>query len=99
MFPWASQGLQRRAYIIQRMGAQAQARNKEVSSACESGHWIEDVMSDGEIVKLEDGSLWEVSGGDEITSALWLPTDDIVVCDGKLINTDDKESVEAARIR
>ncbi len=68
-------------------------------SACEAGHWVEDVMSDGDIVKLEDGSLWEVAGGDEATSALWLPATEIVVCDGKLINTDDNESVEATRVR
>jgi hypothetical protein len=84
---------------LSKLGATAEMQGKRVASACESGHMVEEVMSDGEIVKLEDGSLWEVSGGDEITSALWLPTDDIVVCDGKLINTDDNESVEAERIR
>jgi hypothetical protein len=56
-------------------------------------------MSDGGIVQLEDHSLWEVVGGDEVTSAVCLPTDEIVVCAGKLINTDDNESVEATRIR
>jgi hypothetical protein len=68
------------------------------SSSCESGHWVEEVMSDGEIVKLEDGSLWRVDATDTVDSALWLPSTDIVVCDGKLINTEDNESVEARRI-
>lgn len=68
------------------------------SSSCESGHWVEAVMSDGEVVKLEDGSLWRVDDSDTVDSALWLPSTDIVVCDGKLINTEDNESVDAERI-
>jgi hypothetical protein len=59
---------------------------------------VEEVMSDGEIVKLEDGSLWRVDDTDSVDSALWLPSTEVVVCDGKLINTEDNESVEARRI-
>ena len=77
-----------------------QARGKRFGySGCESGHWVDSVSGDGQIVKLEDGSIWEVNPVDAITSMLWLPTTDIVACDDKLINTDDHESVEAARIR
>jgi hypothetical protein len=69
------------------------------SSDCESGHWVESVTSDGEIVKLEDGSVWQIESGDEIDTALWLPTTDIVACDDMLINTEDNEKAEATRIR
>lgn len=69
------------------------------SSGCESGHWVESVSDDGQIVKLEDASIWEVDAVDAIDSALWLPSTDIVVCDDKLINTDDNETVSATRIR
>ncbi len=69
------------------------------SRACESGHWIEAVLSDGEVIKLEDGSLWEVDASDQSTAALWLAVTDVLVCDGKIINTDDNESVEARRLR
>lgn len=69
------------------------------SSGCEDGHWIESVSSDGTIVKLEDGSVWEVDAVDAIDSALWLPTTDIIACDDKLINTDDSETVSASRLR
>lgn len=69
------------------------------SSGCESGHWIDSVSNDGEIVKLEDGSIWEVDAVDSVDSALWLATTDIVACDDKLINTDDNETVSARRIR
>lgn len=68
-------------------------------SGCEDSHWIESVSSDGTIVKLEDGSVWEVDAGDAVDSSLWLPVSDIVACDDKLINTDDNESVSARRIR
>jgi len=54
------------------------------SSSCESGHWVESVSDDGQIVKLEDGSIWEVDVVDAIDSALWLPITDIVACDDKL---------------
>ncbi|MDX9834326.1 MAG: hypothetical protein RBT36_03830 [Desulfobulbus sp.] len=67
--------------------------------ACEDGHWIESVTSDGRIVILEDGSVWEVDPIDRIDSMLWLPVSEIVACDDKLINTDDGETVDALRIR
>ena len=69
------------------------------SGDCESGHWVESVTDDGEIVKLEDGSIWQVDAGDTVDSALWLPTTDIVACDDKLINTEDNETVSATRLR
>lgn len=69
------------------------------SAGCEDGHWIDSVSSDGTIVKLEDRSVWEVDAVDAIDSALWLPTTDIITCDGKLINTDDNETVSARRLR
>ena len=66
---------------------------------CENGHWVESVSSNGEIVKLEDGSIWKIDPVDAIYSMLWLPTTDIIVCDDKLINTDDNETVSARRLR
>jgi hypothetical protein len=67
---------------------------------CESGEWIESVIDDGRILKLGDGSIWEVDSTDTITSALWLPMTDVLVCDDdKIISTDDEESVEVKRIR
>lgn len=68
-------------------------------ASCESGHWIKSVTDDGKIIHLEDGSLWEVSDVDTADFALWLPVSNIVVCDDKLINTDDNEAVEATRIQ
>lgn len=66
---------------------------------CESGHWVQSVSLDGSIVTLEDGSVWRINPIDAIDTILWLPTTDIVACGDALINTDDKEKVEAFRVR
>ena len=69
------------------------------SSGCDDGHWIDSVMDDGGIIKLEDGSVWQVDDVDTVDSALWLPVTDVIVCDDKIINTDDNETVHATRLR
>ena len=66
---------------------------------CEAGHWIQSKYDGGSIIVLEDGSVWQVSSFDTIDSNLWLQTDNIVACDDKLINTDDRSTVEARRIK
>ena len=56
---------------------------------------------DGQIIKLDDGSVWRVDPVDAITSRFWSVGDDVVVGagDDKLVNTDDGEEVEATRLR
>lgn len=70
-----------------------------VYAYCESGHWLQSKTSDGSVLILEDGSIWKVSSIDTIDSQLWLPIDNIIICEGKLINTDDNTSIEATRIK
>jgi hypothetical protein len=69
-----------------------------------SGHWIQTVSSNGRIITLEDGSLWEIQIIDQIDTALWLPVTDIVVRAApspsgeyryQLINKDDGETALA----
>jgi hypothetical protein len=67
--------------------------------ACETGHWIDSVTDDGEIIKLEDGSVWEVAASDAVTSMTWVPSDNIIICNDQLINSDDNETVSAAQLR
>ncbi len=59
------------------------------------------MTDDGDVIKLEDGSLWQVEDGDTVTSALWLAMTDVVLCEmkGKLINTDDNESIAVTRLK
>jgi uncharacterized protein YecT (DUF1311 family) len=66
--------------------------------SCDAGHWVDAVLDDGHLVKLEDGSLWEIDAADQVDTALWLPTSEITVCAGKLINTDDDETAGAVRV-
>jgi hypothetical protein len=66
---------------------------------CESGHWVDSVSNSGATVKLEDGSVWRIDSVDQIDTALWLPTTDIIACPDKLINTEDNETATAIRVR
>lgn len=69
------------------------------------GHWIEEVVDTGEIIKLEDGSLWKISPFDHYKTTSWVYLDEITVIEGddyeytyKLINTDEySDSVVEAR--
>lgn len=63
-----------------------------LTGGCESGHWISSVGGDGKIIRLEDGSMWEVDDVDTVDTAIWLPVSNVVVCENKLINVDDNES-------
>lgn len=72
----------------------ARAQGRPPVSDCESGHWIDVVEGDGKIIKLEDGSLWEVDDVDTVMTSIWLPISEVIVCDGKMINVDDGESAE-----
>ncbi len=68
-------------------------------TSCEDGHWVQSKSDNGEIVVLEDGSVWKINPVDRIITMLWLPTDSIVACPDKLINTDDGEVAEARQLR
>ena len=79
---------------------------KSIYSGVNSSHTLDGVMDDGNLIKLDDDSLWQVSPYDVIDSALWLPPSDITVIEGndpgypyKLVNTDDSETVNARLIR
>jgi hypothetical protein len=81
-------------------------RPRIVPNSFASGHWIESVMDDGNIIKLEDGSLWQVEPLGQIDSALWLELDNITVIEGddpeykcKLINKDENEVVDAKQLQ
>jgi hypothetical protein len=65
---------------------------------CESGLSIVSVERDGKVIKLDDGSLWEVDDVDTVDTALWLVADEVVLCEGKIINTDENESADVTPI-
>jgi TPR repeat protein len=69
------------------------------ANGCEAGHWVDSVLSDGDIVKLDDGTIWKIDAVDTVNSTLWLDADAITVCAEKLLmDTDDKTSAGAHQI-
>jgi hypothetical protein len=68
------------------------------------GHWIQTTASNGAILTLEDGSIWDINSTDRIDTALWLPITDITVLRAPsprgeykylLLNTEDGEKALA----
>lgn len=70
-----------------------------LARACETGLSVQANLGGGQIIKLDDGSVWKVDSVDAIDIRLWLVGDDIVACDDKLVHIDDGEEVQAARIK
>lgn len=73
---------------------------------------IASVSDDGDIIKMLSGSVWEINELDQLDTALWLPTEDVLICydvvdyKGKslrvytIIDTDSNgEKVDASRLR
>jgi hypothetical protein len=61
--------------------------------------FITSVSSDGAIVKLADGSIYEVDAIDHIKTMLWLPTENVLKKADGLINLDNGESVTAHSLK
>jgi hypothetical protein len=80
---------------------QESTRSPRASSGsdCESGHWIKSITGNGEVIVLEDNSVWSVSSIDTIYTAIWLPISNIIVCGSTMINTDDGEKVTVTRLK
>jgi len=57
---------------------EATTRRGAATYATGGGHWIHD-NSDGKIITLEDGSLWQIDPLDQVDTMLWLPATSITV--------------------
>lgn len=68
------------------------------AKACKGDHWVTSIANDGVLVTLDDQTVWEVDAGDTVDSALWVAMDDIIVCDDKLVNTSEGETVGAHQV-
>jgi len=71
-----------------------------------SGHWISGIHNEGAVIVLEDRTIWEIAPLDRINSFLWLPATSITITESnnpiypyKLINANDRETVDAKPIR
>lgn len=55
---------------------------------------IKSVSSEGEILVMFSGAVYKVDQFDRLDSELWLPADDVLICDdGRMINTDENGEV------
>jgi len=87
------------AVATQLYRAAKSSSGRSSKEGCVEGHWVSSVTGGGELIKLEDGSIWEVDAADTVHSMLWLPTEEILICGQTLINTDNGEKVRAKRLR
>ena len=71
-----------------------------VFAQCEDDS-IESVSSDGSIIIMISGEVFRVSPVDQADSAVWLPADDVLICnDAEIINTGENgERVAVTRLR
>ena len=65
---------------------------------------ITDVASDGETLIMLSGHVYRVDTGDAVDSSLWLPAEEVLVCEGsygvEIINKDSSgEKVSAVLIK
>lgn len=80
-----------------------ESRQDKAYAGVGPGHWVKKVIDRGNMVLLEDRSLWEVTAVDRINTMLWLPITSITVAEARvpvgdfkyvLINTDDGETAQ-----
>ena len=78
--------------------AYARPEKRRWSESCDSSE-VATVSSNGQIVRLDDGSVWFVDPADAIDSHLWLPGDTVSICAFGLLHHDDGEVVGATPVR
>ena len=70
-----------------------------IAIGCDEGHMIKEKTSDGSIVTLEDGSVWEVNRIDRSYIMSWPLESEVIACDATLTKVDNGEVIEAMRIK
>ncbi|MBO8131939.1 MAG: hypothetical protein H0Z29_10590 [Candidatus Marinimicrobia bacterium] len=83
----------------------ATVRSGQTYDGVGGSHWVSKKIDGGRFIKLEDGSLWEISPIDRINTRLWLVTEEITVIESgnplypyMLINSDSEDTAEAKLI-
>lgn len=62
--------------------------------------YIKEKSSDGAVIFLDSGSVWEIDSGDRGDSALWRDLDEVLACDdGYLVNKGNGEKVGAKKLK
>jgi len=85
-------------------GRPAKPRGANVYAGVGRGHWVKENIGRGEIILLEDGSLWKIDPLEKLDASLWLKLSEISVLESNagspgynylLVNTDDGEKAHA----
>jgi hypothetical protein len=66
---------------------------------CTDKHWIQSKSNDGSIIILEDMSVWKVDAINRVDSMLWLPTEEVIVCSGEMINLNNGAKVGVTKLK
>ena len=88
--------------LIPDVNQECRIRNSEYlgsESSCTKEHWIKSKSNDGAIIILEDESVWEVNIVDRIHSILWIPTENVIVCNGKMVNLNNGNKINVIRLK
>ena len=51
---------------------------------------LDEVASDGDILVMQSGRVYRVNSGDTLDTQLWLSYEDVLICDGEMINKDER---------
>ncbi len=70
-----------------------------IAIGCDEGHLIKEKTSDGSMVTLEDGSVWEINRIDRSYVISWPADTEVIACGATLTKVDGGEVVEAMRIK
>ncbi len=73
--------------------------SSEEIGACKAGHWILNILGDGEVVVLEDRSFWRVAPVDAEYTSRWFLREQVFICGNAMINTSSGEKVRVKRFR
>lgn len=78
--------------------------NKGKASDCKDGYWIRSKSDDGEIIILNDGSVWQALL--TVDTMLWMRLDKVIICNlrgtdfATMINIDeDAEKADVKRLK
>jgi hypothetical protein len=100
---WLSEYTMKLVTLLQKSGTKPAATFRAGSESylgSAGGHWIDSTSSNGSLIVLEDGSMWEIESADRIDTSLWLPVTDITILKASapvgdykyiLVNKDDGE--------
>jgi hypothetical protein len=60
---------------------------------------LDQVLRNGQVVQLDDGSEWQISDIDQSETAGWQQDATITACQNELINTELHETAQARQVR